>query len=75
MVEYYCMLAQRISGVCTLLLAFSTVSFVVLFIEQYFEKSDIGKYVLIILAVIVFLSTVALIFIPDQDVLRAMTSE
>lgn len=75
MVEYYCMLAQRISGVCALLLAFSTVSFVVLFIEQYFEKSDIGKYVLIILAVIVFLSTVAPIFIPDQDVLRAMMSE
>lgn len=75
MVEYYCMLAQRISGVCTLLLAFSTISFVVLFIEQGFEKSDIGKYVLIILAVIVFLSTVALIFIPDQDVLRAMMSE
>lgn len=75
MVEYYCMLAQRISGVCTLLLAFSTISFVVLFIEQEFEESDIGKYVLIILAVIVFLSTIALIFIPDQDVLRAMMSE
>ena len=75
MVEYYCMLAQRISGVCTLLLAFSTISFVILFIENNFEKSDIGKYVLIILAVIVFLSTVTLTFIPDPDVLRAMMSE
>lgn len=75
MVEYYCMLAQRISGVCTLLLAFSTISFVVLFIEQNLEKSDTGKYALIILAVIVFLATIALIFIPDQDVLRAMMSE
>ena len=77
MVEYYCMLSQRIIGTCVLLLVVSGIGLPILamWASDFSEHYDNCKSAMIILACVMSLSILGLIFVPGPDVIRAMMSE